>query len=218
MDESCKVAQDAAPMRDQSRRSEDIVTKILLQVIQCTYFVKDIAASGVSVCMDTHSDVLLSFNGVASGGRVLRDMVSLTDQQAKDYIDNFQRLRLNPSEHANITVAVMVHRVCGELQTIGKAILFFFFFSNQSLISRVEGLQLLNEVKFADKAYGDIKQPKARCLDGTRTEIIESILRWAIHADCPDLKEQIGRVPDPSARVLWLCGVAGSGNLESRAQ
>ena len=41
MDESCKVAQDAAPMRDHSRRSDDIVTKILLQIIQCTYFVKE---------------------------------------------------------------------------------------------------------------------------------------------------------------------------------
>ena len=41
MDESCKVAQDAAPLRGQSRRSGDIVTKILLQVVQCTYFVKE---------------------------------------------------------------------------------------------------------------------------------------------------------------------------------
>ena len=108
-------------------------------------------------------------------------------------------------------VAVMVHRVCGELKTIGKPIPSFFKFSFQSSISCVEGLQLLNEVKFADKAYGDVEEPRARCLDGTRTEIIESILRWAIHADCPDPREQVGRVPDPSARVLWLCGVAGSG-------
>jgi hypothetical protein len=41
MDESCKVAQDAAPLRDQSQRSNDIVLKILLQVVQCTYFVKE---------------------------------------------------------------------------------------------------------------------------------------------------------------------------------
>ena len=41
MDESCKAAQDAAPLRDQSRRSGEIVVKILIQVIQCSYFVKE---------------------------------------------------------------------------------------------------------------------------------------------------------------------------------
>ena len=41
MDESCKAATEAAPLRDQSGRSNEIVVKILLQVIQCTYFVKE---------------------------------------------------------------------------------------------------------------------------------------------------------------------------------
>ena len=41
MDESCKAAMEAAPLRDQSGRSKEIVVKILLQVIQCTYFVKE---------------------------------------------------------------------------------------------------------------------------------------------------------------------------------
>jgi hypothetical protein len=41
MDESCKAAQDAAPLRDQSQRSREIVVKILIQVIQCSYFVKE---------------------------------------------------------------------------------------------------------------------------------------------------------------------------------
>jgi len=40
MDESCKAAQDAAPLKNQSQRSGEIVVKILIQVIQCTYFVK----------------------------------------------------------------------------------------------------------------------------------------------------------------------------------
>jgi hypothetical protein len=55
------------------------------------------------------------------GGRLLRDMTSLADQQAKEYIDNLQKLRSSLSEHANVSVAVMVHRVCGELQYIGRA-------------------------------------------------------------------------------------------------
>ena len=64
-------------------------------------------------------------------------------------------------------------------------------------------------MKFADKAYDD--DPGKRCLDGTRTEIIEAILQWATHAISPDAKDQIGGAPKLSARVLWLCGVAGSG-------
>jgi hypothetical protein len=40
MDESCKVAQEAEPLRDQSQRSNEIVVEILIQIIQCTYFVK----------------------------------------------------------------------------------------------------------------------------------------------------------------------------------
>ena len=64
-------------------------------------------------------------------------------------------------------------------------------------------------MKFADKASDD--DPGKRCLDGTRTEIIEAILQWATHAVSPDTKDWIGRVPRLSARVLWLCGVAGSG-------
>ena len=39
--ESWKVAQDAVPLRDQSQRSGEIVIRILIQVIQCTYFVKE---------------------------------------------------------------------------------------------------------------------------------------------------------------------------------
>ena len=63
-------------------------------------------------------------------------------------------------------------------------------------------------MEFARQAFGDIQE---RCLDGTRTEIIDTIMRWALHADSPEGKEQIGKMPELSARVLWLCGVAGSG-------
>ena len=40
MDESCKAAQEAELLRDQSQRSNEIVVEILIQIIQCTYFVK----------------------------------------------------------------------------------------------------------------------------------------------------------------------------------
>ena len=71
-----------------------------------------------------------------------------------------------------------------------------------------EGLELLKDMEFAERASGDVR---GRCLDGTRTEIIDTIMRWALHADSPDGQEQIDKAPRLSARVLWLCGVAGSG-------
>ena len=83
---------------------------------------RNIVASGVLVCMNTHPEVLLFFTRVYLGGRLLRDMTSLVDQQAKEYIDNLQKLRSSLSEHADVSAAVMVHRVCGELQNIGRAI------------------------------------------------------------------------------------------------
>ena len=51
MDESCKVAQDATPLRDRLQRSNDIVIKILLQVVQCTYFVKEYCSERLRVSM-----------------------------------------------------------------------------------------------------------------------------------------------------------------------
>ncbi len=76
------------------------------------------------------------------------------------------------------------------------------------ILSRPEGLELLKEMVFASRAFGNVRE---RCLDGTRGEIVDAITRWALHADCADEKQQIGKVPNPSARVLWLCGVAGAG-------
>jgi hypothetical protein len=211
MDESCKVAQDAAPLRDQSQRSDKIITKILIQVIQCTYFVKEYCSER-SFGMHENISIqtsLSSVDYVQQGGRLLRDTASLVDQQATDYVDTLQKLRRSLSDHASVSAAARIYRVFGKVEAIGTA--------NQScnpffsLMKRlfVEDLQLLGDVKFADKAYDD--DPKKQCLDGTRAEIIEAILRWATHADTLDPKEPLSRVPKLSARVLWLCGVAGSG-------
>jgi hypothetical protein len=53
-------------------------------------------------------------------------MASLVKKEAKDYIDNLQQLRRCLGEHANVTAAVLVHRVCGQVQAIGKVIPSFF--------------------------------------------------------------------------------------------
>lgn len=67
-------------------------------------------------------------------------MAPTVGQQAKHHIENFQKLRCSPSEHADVSVAVTVYRVCGQLQAIGKAI------SLSSLpMSCAEGLQVCRQ-------------------------------------------------------------------------
>ena len=61
MDESCKAAQDAAPLGEQSQRSGDIVVKILIQVIQCTYFVKEYCSER-SFGMDENTSIQTSYH------------------------------------------------------------------------------------------------------------------------------------------------------------
>jgi len=126
MDESCKVAQDATPLRDRLQRSNDIVLKILLQVVQCTYFVKEYCSErrfGMYECTNRDSKKAKSAH---AGGRLLRDMTSLVEKEANDYIDNLQQLRRCLGEHASVSAAVLVHRVCGQVQVIGRVIPPFF--------------------------------------------------------------------------------------------
>ena len=53
-------------------------------------------------------------------------MTSLVEKEANDYIDNLRQLRLCLGEHASVSAAVLVHRVCGQAQAIGRAIPSFF--------------------------------------------------------------------------------------------
>ena len=135
MDESCKVAQDAAPLRDQSQRSNDIVLKILLQVVQCTYFVKEYCSErrfSMYKCTSRGFEA----KSVYAGGRLLRDMTSLVEKEANDYIDNLQQLRRCLGEHATVSAAVLVHHVCGQVQAIGRVIPSSFRVPLQSWLHR----------------------------------------------------------------------------------
>ena len=59
MEKSCKMAQEAAVLREHSLRFDEIVGKILLQVIECTHFVKSYCGQSSfreypkSCCRDT---------------------------------------------------------------------------------------------------------------------------------------------------------------------
>jgi hypothetical protein len=126
MDESCKVAQDAASLRDHSQRSNDIVLKILQQVVQCTYFVKEYCSKRCFGMYECTSRGSKKAKNDYTGGRLLRDMTSLVEKDTNDYIDNLQQLRRCLGEHASVSAAVLVHRVCGQVQAIGRVIPSFF--------------------------------------------------------------------------------------------
>jgi len=63
---------------------------------------------------------------------------------------------------------------------------------------------------FASKARPNLEDV---CLPGTRVEIIEAIVAWALDADLPSDRAALFPIPK-SARILWLCGVAGSGKSQ----
>jgi hypothetical protein len=69
---------------------------------------------------------------------------------------------------------------------------------------------VLSELNYTSKAHHDLDKG---CLDGTRTEIIDAIVHWALGADMPssDPSDSITLGSNESSRVLWLCGVAGAG-------
>jgi hypothetical protein len=69
--------------------------------------------------------------------------------------------------------------------------------------------QVLSELNYAPEAHHDLDKG---CLPGTRTEIIDAIVRWAVGADTPsDSRGSMTLNSNESSRVLWLCGTAGAG-------
>ena len=58
------------------------------------------------------------------GMRFIRDIMSLVDQQAQDYIANLQDLRRTLRGQASINAAVMVYRVFDKMEDVGKIVPF----------------------------------------------------------------------------------------------
>ena len=121
-------------------------------------------------------------------------------------------LRRSLVKEASINAAVMVYRVLDELKYVGRFIPVFTPLSLTNTVPCVEGLELLKEMARTPQAFGNVE---GRCLDGTHIGIIDPIVNWAVHADFPDAKGHISTMLRPSAWVLWLCGVAGSGNTRT---
>src|SRR5713101_3814063 len=78
---------------------------------------------------------------VSQGVRLVKNITSLVDQQARDFIANLQDLRRSLLGQASTTAAVIVCRVFDKLEDVGKSIWSFFiplvFQLRQYLMQRV---------------------------------------------------------------------------------
>lgn len=86
--------------------------------------------------------------------------------------------------------------------------------------SYIVAFQVLADLHYNADAQPDLENG---CLQGTRVEVIDAIVRWAIGADempsslsipVPHPKDKSTSFPpcsDESSRVLWICGLAGTG-------
>ena len=94
------------------------------------------------------------------GVRLVKNIMSLVDQQARDYIANLQDLRRSLCGQASATAAVVVCRVFDKLEDVGKSIWSFFIplvlQLRQSLAQRVSNFlkrwNLQDELSAASKS------------------------------------------------------------------
>lgn len=75
----------------------------------------------------------------------------------------------------------------------------------------LENDELLGKMKFAPEANRALTEDAAGCLDGTRTEVVDAIVNWAIGGDPPTDPPSYLKALVPETRVLWVCGLAGEG-------
>ena len=69
-----------------------------------------------------HATVSLRSELTASqGGRLVKNIMSLVDEQAQDYVDNLRNLRRSLCGQASTAAAVTVYCVFDEVEKIGKS-------------------------------------------------------------------------------------------------
>ncbi|KAF8312399.1 hypothetical protein DL93DRAFT_2060001, partial [Clavulina sp. PMI_390] len=71
----------------------------------------------------------------------------------------------------------------------------------------------LQYLQYAEEADQILRKnnPENGCLPGTRTEILDVIIKWATGSHLPVNPPSYLHQLDQDKRVAWLCGVAGSG-------
>jgi hypothetical protein len=135
--------------------------------------------------------------------------VSLVDVRIDNYKGTLETLRRNLIDHASIQCPVITYRVLDVVTGVRKC--FLYVFGQVRVLRWSTGdLQVLSELNYTSKANHDLDKG---CLEGTRTEIIDAIVHWALGADVPSSVTSNSRTLslNESSRVLWLCGTAGAG-------
>ena len=131
------------------------------------------------------------------------------------YISNLKELCDNLDKVSSVSCSVAVYRVLDDIGTIKEGLdnIRKLILNPHDIvlkfISCAETSRLLDQMAYATIARGDLLKG---CLPGTRTEVIEAIIGWALDIDLPYDPSAIGqKPPDSSARILWVCGPAGCG-------
>lgn len=71
--------------------------------------------------------------------------------------------------------------------------------------------ELLGKIQFAKEAKRALTEDAQGCIPGTRTEVVDAIVNWAIGGDPPADRPSYLKGLVPQTRVLWLCGLLGEG-------
>lgn len=131
-----------------------------------------------------------------------------------DYMKNLRTLRDSLVDSSIIQTTVLVHRVLEDLADHGEILedirkslhlLYIVYYPTENVFP------VLNDLLYARSAEPDLRNA---CLAGTREEMLDTVLGWTIGAS------PISTIVRPegtdihyseSSRVLWICGVSGSG-------
>lgn len=126
MKDSCEFADQAEPLMRFSQRESVIVHRILQQVIQCTYFVKeycrDSSFGRPSFTYATKPPNSPHIHHVCSGMRAIKSIASNVSEEMDLYIANLKRLQTSLGTASSIEGTVMIHRVAEDLLEQGETL------------------------------------------------------------------------------------------------
>ena len=127
------------------------------------------------------------------GNRILRSLGTNVNQQVQSYRHALSTLRHQLYDGPPLQSQAQIIRITGD-------------------IANLMGDILLQELDYTCDASRALHDDALGCLPGTRTEILDVIMRWATGGDQLAGEEPSSiQVPNADCRVLWLCGLAGEG-------
>ncbi|KIM78135.1 hypothetical protein PILCRDRAFT_824851 [Piloderma croceum F 1598] len=172
---------------------QDTVSAMMKQIYECAVFVHTYGERSLIV-------------------RVIHDnLTSAEDDSIQRFTQEFNRLRSSFSDSTNIQTWIVVHNVENNVAQLTSTLE-----TLKDLGERIYSLNLLipffkvcnlaeNERRLKELPGADLKGVRFdedhACLRGTRQQLLRDIHVWVQSSD----------INDPSKRILWLSGQAGSG-------